>query len=454
MRILLLLPFFPISRANIHDNDFFPHPRFSRSSIGIFWLKLAHGPFLDTLSALFYNQIEVNRPKRRSCIKRSIAFVALFSVFFFTPIEKASGQDTLIKLKVVAEQANIRLEPDISSIIIRQVPKGTILNATEEREDWFAVQLTPKQGTTVSGFVHESLVEVIEPRPEKKKPPDIPKKEKKEQEPVLPPPVIEQKESQETIPFQFTLSITGGGNFIRGGDINLGVKGLADLYEDILGIKGKGEIESVHLGYIFGLEISFPLSEILSWGVGVEHFQGKNESTMDFSQGSSSSILLTRPNIHATPVSLFLSLNPVPGLYVKGGVSYSFAKYSYVYLLQNDDATQRWEGNANARGLGLSGGLGLLKGLSSNLSLFAEIAGRFSKIKGFKGKETFQDSSGANSTENGTLYLIQTQVLADRTHPVLFIRETRPNEAGVIDSAEARIDLSGMSIRIGLRLHF
>lgn len=346
-------------------------------------------------------------------------------------------------LKVVSEQANIRLEPDIASIIIRQVPQGTILKATEKREEWFAVQLTQRQGTSVSGYVHESLVTVIEPFPERKRPPKKP-----QMRPVKP------EEKKQPSPITFDLCILGGGNYVRAGNLNRGIEGLANLYGDILGIQKKGEIGPVHLGYIFGVEVSAPISEWLSWEIGAEHFQGKNESRVDYIHGESSSALLTRPNLRATPINLSLSLHPVPNLYVKGGISYYFARFSYTYLFQADDLIQQRVGKANARGFGLSGGLGLIKSLSSNLSLFTEITGRLGKIKGFKGKEDFQDSSGEIFTEKGTLYLIQSQILEERTHSVLFIRETRPNEAGVIGAEEAQIDISGISIRIGLRIHF
>ncbi|MEE8605400.1 MAG: SH3 domain-containing protein [Candidatus Aminicenantaceae bacterium] len=385
----------------------------------------------------------MNRQKKNPFTKQSVVFFVLFFILFFTPPKKASGQETLIRLKVVADQANIRLEPDISSIIIRQVPKGTILNATEKTEEWFSVQLTSKQGAVVSGYVHKSLVIAIDPLPEEKKPPIIPK--------IRP---IELEEDQPTSPFRFTLSITGGGNYARGGDLNLGIKGLADLYEDTFGIQGEGKISSVHLGYVFGLEVSFPLSEMLSWGIGAEHFQGKNNSQVDYSQGESSSVLHVRPNLRATPLSVFLSFNPIPELYVKGGISYYFAQCSYTYLFETDNLTQQWEGKANAQGLGLMGSIGYLKNYSPNLSFFAEIAGRLAKMRGFTGKEDIQDSSGEISTEEGTLYLIQTQVLEDRTHSVLFIRETKPNEAGVIGAEKAQIDFSGISIKIGIRLHF
>ena len=422
------------------------HHIFSRS------LKLIMKPsggeralFLDSSLALFYNRIEVNLQRKSPPVKASLSCFALFFILLFTPTQKALGQETVIKLKVVADQANIRLEPDISSIIIRQVPKGTILNATEKKEDWFTVQLMPKQGTAVSGYVHESLVIVIEPLREEKKLPRIQKKR-----PVKP----KLEEEQQTSPYRFFLSIMGGGNYVRGGDLNLGVKGLADLYEDILGIQEESKIGSIHLGYVLGVEVSFPLSENLFWGIGAEHFQGKNKSQVDYLQGTSSSALLTKPCLRTTPINLFLSFYPVSYLYVKGGISYFFARYSYTYLFQADDLTQQWEGKSNAQGFGLSGSLGFSKSYSSNLSLFAEITGRLAKIEGFNGKETFQDSAGNITTQEGKLYLIQMQLLEDRAHSVLFIRKTRPNEAGVIAAKEAQIDLSGVSFKVGLRFHF
>jgi hypothetical protein len=396
----------------------------------------------------------VNRLRRLPCIKGSIVFFSLFTIFFFSPIKKATAQDVFIKLKVVAEQANIRLEPDISSIIIRQVPQGTILRATEKKQEWFAVQLTPELGTAISGYVHESLVTAIEPLPEEKSSPVIPKKKEKQKIPAPIPPTIEQEEEQQIFPYKVSLSVLGGGNYVGGGDLNLGIKGLADLHEDMLGIRGKGEINSVHLGYVVGLEVSFPLTQRLSLGIAAEHFQGKNESQVDYSQGTSSSVLLMRPGIRATPVSFFLSFNPVSTWYVIGGFSYYFARCSYTYSFQSDDLTQQRVGKASSRGIGLLGGLGFKKNLSSNLSLLVEITGRLAKIQGFKGKEDSQDSSGQKATEKGTLYLIQAQILEERTHSILFIRETRPSEAGIIDAREAQINLSGISLRLGFQIHF
>ena len=385
----------------------------------------------------------MNRENKKPFVEQSAVFFVLCFILFFSAAEKASCQQTLIKLRVVADQANIRLDPDISSIIIRQVPKGTILNATEKKEDWFAVRLTTKQGAVVSGYVHESLVLPIDPLPEEKKTPPVPKTRP-----------VEPEEDQPTSPFRFALSITAGGNYVHGGDLNRGTKGLADLYEDTLGIQGDGEIGSVHLEYVLGLEVSFPLSEMLSWGIGLEHLQGKNNSQVDYSRGTFSSLLHVRPSLHATPLSVFLSFYPTSELFVKGGISYYFAQCSYTYLSKTASEELQWKGKANDQGLGLIGSIGYVKRHSANLSFFAEITGRLAKLQGFTGKEDFQDTSSEISTEKGKLYLMQTQILEERVHSVLFIRKTRPNEAGIISAEEAKIDFSGVSLKIGLRLYF
>ena len=55
---------------------------------------------------------------------------ALLLAIPFLFLSRAEGEEVLIKLKVVTEQANIRLKPAIGSIIIKQVPQGTTLEST------------------------------------------------------------------------------------------------------------------------------------------------------------------------------------------------------------------------------------------------------------------------------------------------------------------------------------
>ena len=60
-----------------------------------------------------------------------VIIISLNLSLMFTPDIRAAS----FKIKVVTEQANIRLEPDIGSAIIRQVSQGTILESTAKENE-------------------------------------------------------------------------------------------------------------------------------------------------------------------------------------------------------------------------------------------------------------------------------------------------------------------------------
>ena len=106
---------------------------------------------------------------KKKIIKACTLLLASFLLFLVT----ARGEEVLRKLKVVTEQANIRLKPSIGSIIIKQVPQGTILESTAQQGDWFLIQLSPDELEQVTGYVHESMVIIIEGPPKEQEEPEI-----------------------------------------------------------------------------------------------------------------------------------------------------------------------------------------------------------------------------------------------------------------------------------------
>jgi len=420
--------------------------------------------FLDRFAGHFYNPKKMDKPAKKHS-SRSFSLISfVLIVLLVTSPQNSSGQELAFKLKVVAEQANIRLEPDIASVIIRQVPQGTILESTGKEGEWHTVKLTSREGAIISGYVHESLVVMVEPflqqleKPKKIKEEDKQKDEitaiplEQERHQILSPPDIGAEKSRQTQFPRFDMTLFGGGIYVDGGDFNKGALGLVDFYSDILGIVGEGDLRPVHYGYILGGELSIRLSSRLSLGIGVDFFQGKMESLLDFSKDSLTRTIITRPKLSAIPVGITVSFTFLPELYIKGGISYSFAECSYFYHIQEEEFPREWQGNANAQEFGLLGGLGFMKDITPHLSLVAEVSGHYAKIDGFKGKDTFQDPSGQTLTEEGILYLIQAEASEQRSYPLLFIRETKPNEAGVIDAREAKIDFSGISLKVGFRI--
>lgn len=409
--------------------------------------------FLDRFTGHFYNLKKMDEPaKKHSSRNFSLISFVLIVLLVISP-QNSSGQELVFKLKVVAEQANIRLEPDIASVIIRQVPQGTILESTGKEGEWHAVKLTSKDGIDVSGYVHESLVVMVEPFSQQLEKPKKNKEEAKQEGPqISSPPHIEDGKSRQTQFPRFDLTLFGGGIYVNGGDFNKGTLGLVDFYSDILGIVEEGDLKPIHYGYILGGELSITLSSRLSLGIGVDFFQGEMESILDFSKDSLTRTIITHPKLSAIPVGITVSFTFLPELYIKGGISYSFAECSYFYHIQEEELIREWQGNASAQELGLVGGLGFMKDITQHLSLVAEVSGHYAKIDGFKGKDTFQDPSGQTLTEEGTLYLIQAEASEQRSYPLLFIRKTKPNEAGVIDAREAKIDFSRISLKVGFRI--
>lgn len=369
------------------------------------------------------------------------------------------GQEATTKLKVVTEQSNIRLKPDIGSIIIKQVSQGTVLESTGKQGEWYRLKLASGEGQRATGYVHESTVIVIDRPPQKEETKEIIKdraireKIEKEEPPPLPIPKI--PASFPLSKLNFGVSFFGGGNFTSGGELNEGARGLADFYRFDLNTKGEGEIEAAHLGYILGGEFSFRLSNHFTVGFGIDYFRGKKESLVEFREGSSIQTLNTLPEFKAVPLRLFISYYPVPYFYVKTGIEYYTATCTYLYQFHGEPLWQEWKGEAKAHGVGIMGGFGFEVKFFSVLNFIMEATGRYAKINGFEGTGEYRDSTLLQiKKEEGTLYFYKAKSSKENIYPYLFIREKKPSAAGVVAPREAIIDFSGISIRAGIKIYF
>jgi len=395
----------------------------------------------------------------------------------------ARGEEVLRKLKVVTEQANIRLKPSIGSIIIKQVPEGTILESTGQEGEWYLIKLTPDELEQVSGYVHESMVIIIEGPPKEQEEPEIieeteiveeqaiikvqeetEKPEEEEiieetpsQEPVITPPsqpVVTPPSPSKPPKFLFDLVLSGGGSFISGGDLNDGSQGFADYRSNILAVRPQGQAKPAHLSYILGGELTLALSSHFSLGIGVDYFLGERESVVEFPDDPSSETLTTHPKIQAVPLRLAISYYPVPNFYAKIGIEYYLAKCAYYYRSERVGSFEEWRGEATAQDFGILAGLGFEFELTPSFNFIIEATVRYARISGFKGKDRSKDSTGTNHIEEGTLYFYRVQTAGEDSYPFLFIREDPPTEANVFDPREAVINFSGLSLKTGFKIKF
>jgi opacity protein-like surface antigen len=377
-----------------------------------------------------------------------------------------------IKLRVAAEQANIREKPDITSPILEQLPEGATLEAERKEGEWYAVLVEKDEGKPVLGYVHESLVVVVaspaEPlqkiQPEDRKPPreqpvQKPAEEIKE-EPRYAPPPVRPAPAQTLVADRPAMTIWVGGRYAAIGDLNDGAKGLAQYYEARLAAAGDGDVKALHFGYLLGAEARLPLALGFYLSFGAEYGSGESASSVVYMDGTQEVSLDTKPRVRIIPVSFALLYYPSPALYLKAGLEYTFGRCGYSYRLTEIDpdstaeSWQEWTGKADSSGFGYLVGLGYDWSLTSGFSLTAEAVYRHSRLVDFGGEDIYKESTAYESMEKGKLYSFQVDTGTADVVPLVFVREKRPAEAGVINARKAELDLSGFSLKLGIKVSF
>jgi hypothetical protein len=229
---------------------------------------------------------------------------------------------------------------------------------------------------------------------------------------------------------------------------------LADFFLDSLNAQTQDRVNPVRLGFVFGGEVLVPLADKVFLGLGLDYLRGSRQSLVRLTKDSSSYTYTARPALWAIPARAFLAYAPAPFFSLRIGVEYLLAQAGYTYRWQAGiDNWQEWTGEANARGLGVFGGLGLEGRLSSNFSLVVELVGRYAPLTGFSGTGSYLDSQAVATKEEGKLYYYETRV-GDAVYPLLFISSRVPSEAGVYNPRPAEVDLTGAALRAGIKLTF
>ncbi|RLB87452.1 MAG: hypothetical protein DRH10_09110, partial [Deltaproteobacteria bacterium] len=253
---------------------------------------------------------------------------------------------------------------------------------------------------------------------------------------------------------RFGFRLESGLLYFSGDDVNAGTTGLANFYRDKSGIKPAETVTQIHLGPLFGGQISYDLTPQVRVGLGFDYLQKATQNRLTFNREPAADNLIIRPEIKAFPLRLFISLFPHPHLYLGGSLDFYTAHINYHYRLESGDSWVSWQGESTTHDLGLTGTLGWQFNLAPYLDFFTEIEGQYAQLNNFEGTNIYQESSGFKSEEKGLLYLYQAQVSAQITHPLLFIRAKKPTEAGVTEAHPAKLSLSGVAFRLGLRFRF
>ena len=382
------------------------------------------------------------------------------------------AQDRNLRVRVVSEQANIRVKPDIASEMVFQVPEGTEFQAEKKEGEWFLVLFEKADGTRGRGYIHESLVEVISPAGGEKATP-VKKEKPAEARPVEPAKEVKKPEtkgepsrkrattgvSAASILKKVSLSVHGLLTYLQPSDLNQAAEGVTNYYYQAFGYDRQADLTGLHFGPGYGLDVYYEFYPGLHLGLGFDYFQPAKANRANFTVSETNYSVRTKVGLKDLPLRISLMFQPVERFYLKAGIEYHLAKANYLYSVYQSVGTPEenwmsWTGQASGQSFGWLAAGGLNRPVTSWLNFFLEGFYRSAKVKNFDGDNVYLDSDGFEQRESGDLYYWQVQTSPNVSYPVLFIRDQVPAEPGVLNPRKAEINYSGFSLKVGVRFKF
>lgn len=261
---------------------------------------------------------------------------------------------------------------------------------------------------------------------------------------------------------RFSVKLYGAYNYLAAGDINAGSAGYLDLFE-LYAAGGYGTstggYKPMHGGYDFGADIIYQITPRIGVGVGAGYLKSSRSSAMSFTESTATVTAGAKPTVSAVPVRLGLfydrplstKLSLIAGL---GGTWYAGLKMDSHTRLE--DSSSNWEtiditgSRSSLANLGFHGSLGLEYKLSQRIGFFAEAFGRYARLKNFDSVTVdVIRSEDSPYSSSGKLYIYRI-TLPEGTADMFEIPTVPPAETDPV--REPKIDLSGFSLQLGVRI--
>jgi len=111
-------------------------------------------------------------------------------------------------------------------------------------------------------------------------------------------------------------------------------------------------------------------------------------------------------------------------------------------------------GSATATGLGAEAAFGGEWAVGRRTAVFAEAGLRMAGVDELTGENTDSNSLDVKVIETGTMYFFGRMAADEKDYPLVAVRASAPAGSDYVGTRRAEINLSGMSIRLGLRYRF
>jgi len=251
-----------------------------------------------------------------------------------------------------------------------------------------------------------------------------------------------------------TIRLYGGGNYLRGGDLNGGLQGWTDYWKGSYRQSGypdqAGSFNPVHFGFLGGGDLIFQLSPRFGIGLGAEYFGASKSSTLTF-QSTNSNLTWTiagKPSAVPVKASLFyfVPLGKNVTLSIHGGAGYYWAQTRLESNTVSTAPVIEYLIDAKAAGIGFHGGLGLEWKLFPKVNFLIEAVGRYASLTGFEGETTIVGSG----SWKGKLYYWEATNSYLARYAYIDLLGGPPGGVAILSLREAKIDFSGICLRGGI----
>lgn len=385
-----------------------------------------------------------------------MAILVLFCALAASP---AAGQARATKIRITAEQANLREKPDIGSSIVQQIPEGSVLEADKKEGEWYFVRYALEDGGVIGGWIHESLVEVVETaapavergRKTTERPADRPADEaarRPRRGPKLPP--LEFRSG--TVPLE--ISFSAGVGTLAPRDLNDGTRGFVDWAAAEAGVASPGGAQTLQSAMVMGFELAYRLTARWTIALGADFGRGANGGELDLVGTGLTGTVTTKPSVRIVPFKIGARFYPGAGFYARAAVGLYAVKAGYLYRRGGADVWEQWKGSASTSGLGGEAAFGGEWDIAPRTLFFAEAGLRLGGFDGLTGENVYTNSDRLSVREPGRLYYFRRPAGEAGDQPIVLVQGTEPSGEGISEVRQARINISGLVVRVGVRYRF
>ncbi len=265
---------------------------------------------------------------------------------------------------------------------------------------------------------------------------------------------------------KFKVKLSGGYGTMATGDYNTFGAGLDDLLTTLeaLGATTQGSFNKIGPGFEYEAEFIVSLPAGFGVGIGVGYIQRSETTELSASiplVGSASASI--DPKIKAMPIN-------ISGYYFTPGVAplkfFVYGGFGYYYgtlttdIREDSTPPDFWseqEAKLKDQSFGLHGGVGLELKVDRRIAVFFEGRARYCKLTSWNGDGTYEDSTGFTDSDVGVLWYFEEldqDYGSGEWFPGITISTGRPTGPTVRNVREFEVNLSGISLRAGIRINF